>query len=251
MNSASEQHGLRNYSATGCGLFQADAALFLMEKVMGIRGQVGCAAYRGTASEHGVTLGLMNPAATLEECQAAAVKEFDLLSALSTDTNREKERDAVPGIVAQGLAELRPYGPPSHVQRRIEWQHPELPLPFVGYIDFMWEDHGIIVDMKSQLALSSKISNSHARQVALYAGSQGDNYDGRVTYCTPKKAATYRVENMRQHVEALVRIAKAIEAFLSVAPTAEELARIVVPNVDSFYYADPHMRQKAFEIFGV
>lgn len=249
------EHGslkwLKHYSASTCNLFQADPALFLMEKVMGIRGSVGCAAHRGSAAERGIELGLMNPEASLEECQAAAIKEYERLSALSTDPNRDKERDAVPGIVEQGLIELRPYGKPSHTQHKIEWQHPELPLPFIGYIDFMWEEHGIIVDLKTQLRLSSEIANNHARQVALYAGSQGDNYDGRVCYVTPKKAATYSVENMRQHVDALVKVAKAIDAFLSVAPTAEELARIVVPNVDSFYYSDPTTRQKAFEIFGI
>lgn len=251
MNSASARHGLKHYSASTCNLFQADPALFIMEKLMGIRGQVGCAAHRGSAAERGIEAGLLDMEKPLAECQEIAVKEFDRLSALSTDPNRDKERDAVPGIVEHGLAELRAYGKPSHTQHKIEWQHPDLPLPFIGFIDFMWEDHGIIVDLKSQLRLSSEIANNHARQVALYAGSMGDNYDGRVCYVTPKKAATYRVENMRQHVDALVRVAKAIDAFLSVAPTPEELARIVVPNVDSFYYNDPATRQKAFEIFGI
>lgn len=250
-DSASARYGLKHYSASTCNLFQADPALFVMEKLMGFRSSVGCAAHRGTAAELGVTIGLKDSAAALEDCQQAALKEFDRLSALSTDPNREKEREAVPGIVEQALNELRPYGPPSHVQQKIEWQHDDLPLPFVGYIDFMWQDHGIIVDLKTSLRLTSEIANNHARQVALYAGSQGDNYDGRVTYATPKKAATYRVENMRQHVDALVRVAKAIEAFLSVAPTAEELSRIVVPNVDSFYYNDRNTRQRAFEIYGI
>ena len=251
MTSASERHGLKHYSASSCNLFQADPALFVMEKLMGIRSPVGCAAHRGTAAEHGIALGLTKPEAPLEECKAAALLEFDRLSALSTDPNREKERDAVPGIVEQGIAELRPYGVPSHTQHKIEWKHPDLPLPFIGFIDFMWEDHGIVVDLKSQLRLSSEIANNHARQVALYCGSMGDNYDGRICYATPKKAATYRVENMRQHVDALVRVAQTIERFLAIAPTAEELAKVVVPNVDSFYYSDRATRQKAFEIFGI
>lgn len=242
---------LKHFSASTCNLFQAEPALFLMEKVMGVRGSVGCAAHRGSATERGIEAGLVDFEKPLAECQELAIKEFDRLAALSTDPNREKERDAVPGIVEHGLIELRPYGKPSHTQHKIEWRHPDLPLPFIGFIDFMWEDHGIIVDLKSQLRLTSEIANNHARQVALYAGAQGDNYDGRVTYVTPKKAATYRVENMRQHVDALVKVAKAIDAFLSVAPTAEELCRLVVPNVDSFYYSDPATRLKAFEIYGI
>ena len=251
MTSASERHGLKHYSASTCNLAQADMALFIMEKLMGVRGQVGCAAHRGSAAERGIEAGIMAPDMAVEECQQIALKEFDRLSALSTDPNRDKEREAVPGIVEQGLLELRPYGKPSHTQHKIEWKHPDLPLPFIGFIDFMWEDHGIIVDLKSQLRLSSEIANNHARQVALYCGATGDNIDGRVCYVTPKKAATYRVENMRQHVDALVKIAQTIERFLALAPTADELAKLVVPNVDSFYYSDRNTRQKAFEIFGI
>ena len=250
-NSACVRFGLKNFSATGCALAKNDMALFFMEKVMGIRGSVGCAAHRGSASEHGVAMGLQDHSVSVEACQDAALKEFDRLSALSTDPNRDKERAAVPGIVEHGLAELRQYGVPSHVQERIEWQHPDLPLPFVGYIDFQFADHKIVVDMKSQLRLSSEISGSHAAQVALYCKAQSEPYEGRVAYITNKKAAVYRVENPEQHVEALVKIAQKIEAFLSLAQTKEELIRVLIPSTDLFYYNDPATRQKAFEIFGI
>jgi len=250
-NSASARFGLKNYSATGCALAKNDMTLFVMEKIMGVRGNVGCAAHRGTASEHGVSMGLMDLSASLEACQEAALKEFDRLTALSGDPNREKERAAVPGIVEQGLIELRPYGVPTHTQEKIEWQHPDLPLPFVGYIDFKWSDHNIIVDMKSQLRLSSEISESHAAQVSLYCKAQGEPYEGRVAYITNKKAATYQVENMDQHVDRLVRIATKIEAFLSLFQTEEEMIRVLIPSTDLFYYNDPTTRQKAFEIFGI
>lgn len=251
MTSAFEKYGITHMSASKCNLAQADMALFYMQYVLGMKSSVGCAAYRGTAAEHGVSMGLLNLDAALDDCKAAAIAEFDKLSALSADPSREKERDAVPGIVEQALAELRPYGVPSHTQHKIEWKHPDVPIPFIGFIDFMWQDHGIIVDLKSQLRLSSEIANNHARQVALYCGATGDNMDGRVTYATPKKAATYQVENKRQHVEALVKIAKAVEKFLSVSDDPEELKAMLIPNVDSFYYSDGGTRQKAFEVFGI
>jgi hypothetical protein len=47
----------------------------------------------------------------VEDCQAAALAEFDRLAALSTDPNRTRERDAISGIVAAAFAELRQYGP--------------------------------------------------------------------------------------------------------------------------------------------
>jgi hypothetical protein len=249
MTSAAEKHGLQHWSVSTLNLAQADMALFLL-KLKGFRGSVGAAAHRGTASELGLVMGLMDPAAALADCQAAAVKEFDRLTALSGDPNREKERDAVPGIVEQALAELKPYGVPSHTQLKIEWKHPDLALPFVGYADLYYEQAGIVVDLKTQLRLASEISSQHARQVSLYCAAISDNLDGRVTYATPKKCATYQVENMREHVEALVKIAQRVERFLSISEDMDELCGMVIPNTDLFYY-DAATRQKAFEVFGI
>lgn len=242
-------HGKQWSSVSDCNLAEGGGMfLFIMEKILGIRGRVGCAAYRGTASEAGVTAGLQKLDMPIPECQELALKEYDRLSALSTDLNREKEREAVPGIVEQALEELRPYGAPSHVQKEIIWQHPDLPVPFKGYIDFMWEDHGIILDMKSQLRLSSEVSVQHARQVALYGAAISDNYDLRIAYCTPKKRAVYRVENAKQHLDALVSIAQRIDRFLALSPDPQELLKLCVPNTTSFYANDPDTRQKIFEL---
>lgn len=250
MTSASERHGLQHYSASSCNLFQADPALFIMEKLMGLRGQVGCAAYRGTSVERGIEAGIMDLEKPLAECQEIAVKEFDRLSALSTDPNREKEREAVPGIVEQGLIELRPYGKPSHTQHKIEWKHPDLPLPFIGYVDFFYEESGVVVDLKTQLRLSSEISVNHAKQVSLYCAAISDNLEGRISYVTPKKAATYRVENMREHLGALVKVAQTMERFLSVSDDPKVLAGLVAPNYDAFYWNDKRTRQSGYEIWG-
>jgi hypothetical protein len=245
------RHKRKHVSVSQCNLFQNDVWLYVVEQILGMRGKVGCAAFRGTAAEMGVTAGLMNIDAPLKDCQDIAIAEFDRLSALSGDPNREKEREAVPGIVEQGLLALRPYGPPSHTQLEISWQSPHLPIPFKGYIDFMWEDHGVILDMKSQLRLSSEISTAHARQVALYGAAISDNMDLRIGYFTPKKGAIYKVENARQHLDALVRIAQTIDRFLDLSDDPQELLGLVVPNVDSFYYNDPNTRQRAFELAGI
>lgn len=245
------RHKRTHVSVSQCNLFQADVWLYVFEQIMGNRSAPGCSAHRGTAAEAGVAMGLLNPDAALADCQAHALDEYDRLSALSRDPNREKEREAVPGIVEQGLEELRFYGCPSHVQLEIRWQHPDLPVPFKGFIDFMWEQHGLILDMKTQLRLASEISTSHARQLALYGAAVSDNYGLRVGYFTPKKRAVYQVENAKQHLDSLVRIARAIDRFLDISDDPNELLQLVVPNTSSFYFSDPITRQKAFEISGV
>jgi hypothetical protein len=41
----------------------------------------------------------------------------------------------------------------------------------VGYFDYEWQQHGIIVDLKTTEKLPSSIKIPHARQVALYASN--------------------------------------------------------------------------------
>ncbi|MFN7332695.1 MAG: hypothetical protein ACK5TB_02435, partial [bacterium] len=106
-------HGLEHLSATSLNLYAAAPALWVVEKLLRRRAPVGAAAHRGTAAEHGVARGLFDPALPVAECQAAALAEFDRLSALSADPNRAKEREAIPAIVELALAELRQYGVPT------------------------------------------------------------------------------------------------------------------------------------------
>lgn len=241
---------MKHLSASTLNLFQNAPGLFILEKLMGRRQPVGCAAHRGNAAEHGIIHGLNDLAASVEQCQEKALAEFDRLTALSGDPNREKERKAVPLMVAQGLAELRPYGTPSHYQQEVFWEHPELPLPMRGFVDLRWEEHGILTDIKTTMRVPSEISESHARQVASYGFALSDNIDLRLTYVSDKKAVTYKLENARQHLNAMVKIAQALERFLSISDHPMELAQYMAPSFDSFYWNDPAARQAGFEVWG-
>jgi hypothetical protein len=244
-----ERHGIEHLSPSACNLFIGSPAMFVMERLMKRKMPVGAAAHRGTAVEEGVVKGLQG----VPESDAikAAKDTFSALTALSGDPRRDKERDGIPDMVVQGLRELSPYGPPSSTQGKIEWKVEGLAVPMIGFYDVAWEDHGILLDIKTTHALPSKIKINHARQVALYAACLGDNIDARLCYITPKKSATYRLENVREHVQALEKIALTIQRFVSISADPAELASLVAPDIDSFYFADPLARQAAFEIWGL
>jgi hypothetical protein len=147
-------------------------------------------------------------------------------------------------MVKTGLEELRPYGIPSKTQGFVEWRPEGLRCPIVGYFDYEWEQHGVLVDLKTTEKLPSSIKIPHARQVALY--TQSDNIDARLTYCTPKKRATYRLENVREHRNALHQIALRVEKFLSLSDDPEFFKSITAPDYESFYWGGP-ARQIGFE----
>ena len=232
------------HSPSALNLFCAAPAMFVLEKILGHRQPVGSPAHRGTAVEDGVTHGLLYQDAPVQTCIDAALKKYDTISALSGDRRREDYRLTIPAMVTTALEELRPYGLPTRVQGFCEWRPDGLKYPVVGYFDYEWEHHGIIVDLKTTEKLPSSIKVPHARQVALYCRT--DNIDARLTYCTPKKKATYRLENIREHRNALHQIALRVERFLALSDDPEFFKSITAPDYESFYWGGP-ARQIGFE----
>jgi hypothetical protein len=238
---------LPRHSPSSLNLFCASPSMFVLERVIGHRQPVGVPAHRGTAIEAGIAAGLLDLDLPVAECVDVATSTYNRLSALSGDPRREIYGQSIKDMVTTGLEELRPYGKPSRTQGFVEWRPEGLQSPIVGYFDFEWADHGIIVDLKTTEKLPSQIKVPHARQVALYAAAISDNIDARLTYVTPKKRATYRLENVHQHRAALHRIALAVERFLSLSDDPEFFLTITAPDVESFYWTSPESRHLAFQ----
>lgn len=237
------------HSPSSLNLFASSPALFVLEKIIGIRQPGSAPMYRGTAIEDGVTHGLMNQDAPMSDCVAVALKKYDSITALSTDARREDYRATIPGMVESALAALRPYGVPTQCQGFIEWRPEGLKHPIVGYWDYHWADHNITIDLKTTEKLPSAVKVPHARQVSLYVTS--NNADARIAYITPKKQAVYRVENIDQHRKALHAMAIKCEAFLALSEDPAFFKSITLPDLESFYWSGPPMRQLAFEHWNI
>jgi hypothetical protein len=238
-----------HHSPSSLNLFAASPSMFVLERVIGLKQPVAVPAHRGVAIEDGVTLGLMNPDATLQDCINVAFAKYDVLTAMSTDERREKYRATIPDMVRQALVELRGYGVPSATQGYIEWQPTGLELPIVGYFDFHWERHNITTDLKTTARMPSEVKVNHARQISLYVSS--NNADPRVTYCTPKKCQTYSVENINEHRKALHQIALRVEKFLTLSDDPQFYLNITAPDLESFYWTSPAARQLAYQLWKI
>lgn len=232
------------HSPSALNLYAAAPAMFVAERILGYKRPADAKMKLGLAAEHGITIGLLDPAASLETCVKEAEKKYDIDTALMSDPRREDCREQIPAMVDLGLKELRPYGIPSSTQGFVEWKPEGLTLPIIGYYDLEWADHGILIDLKTTQKMPQGVKIDHARQVALYAS---DNTDARLTYVTPKKATTYRLENKREHREALRQIALRVERLLSLSDDPEFYTGIFVPDLTSFYWTSPAARHLAFE----
>ena len=249
MSNPFETYGLKHLSPSTCARFTSCPAMFVLEKVLGRRTAVGTAAHRGSAAEYGVALAL--DGADLKEAQEQANAKFDTLAALSGDPRRDKHRESVAGMVEQGYLALKQYGKPSSAQKLVTRDVEGLAVPIIGYYDFAWDDLGLIVDLKTTDAVPSNIRASHARQGAFYAACMGGNWSARICYASGKKSANAQIENQAAHLTAMDAIALTIQRFLSLSTDPQELAGLVVPDVESFYFSDPMARQAAFEVWGI
>lgn len=241
-------HGIQHLSPSSLNLWASAPALWVMKYLYRIKDAPGPAMARGTAAETGIAHALTTGAPP-SECVQKAEAQFDELTCTLfpvADSRRDKERASIAGMVEQGIEALKGYGPPVAMQRKIVHEVEGLP-PILGYLDFEWD--GIVVDCKTQMALAGSIRLSHARQLSFYV--HNTNAQARVMYITPKKSAVYAVENASDHFKSLVRIGQSIRQFLAVSPERAALAAMLSPDVESFYYSDPAVRQAAFEIFGV
>lgn len=243
-----EAHGIERLSPSSINLFCSSPALWVLERVLKRTVPAGAAMQRGIAVEDGIVAGLHDASLTPDACIAAALSRYRSLTALSPDPRRESEGELIAGMVTKGLEALKPYGPPSRVQNRIERRFEGLSVPVLGFSDAEWDDYGIVLDIKSVGRMPSAIKPAHARQVAFYTGS--DNLSGRVCYVTDKKKEVYQLENQKDHLDALHKIALTIQRFLSVSKDSHELVGIVAPDYDSFYFNHNQVRQNAFETWG-
>ena len=245
-------HGIEHLSPSSLAEFSSAQALFVLRRLLKKpTGTVGAAAHRGTAVEAGVAAGLKDPNASLRQCVEVAVDTFKLLTAISTDTRKDKELDALPGFVEQGLQALRPYGQPTSTQGLCELRVDGLAVPIIGYYDFLFPG-GILVDLKTTHALPSTITAAHARQVALYASVLGPDIKPCLAYVSSKKSGLLGLQNVQEHVKALTNMALQVQRFLELSDDPVVLSRLCAPpDVDSFYFNSPEARQSAFEVFGI
>jgi len=258
MSGGFSRYGIAHLSASSLNLWATEPAVWAMERLLGHRSPASALMARGKAVEDGVHTGLLNPALPLDTCVARALTVFDREMALTPDAKRESERAAIPGYVEHGLAELRQYGAPTGYQERIEIRLDDVPIPVIGFIDWRFDQHGMVVDLKTSERLPSAIPLSHSRQGAVYAKAHG-NYAMRFAYVKPVAAkkdgrAVVVFEQDRGDVErqliALRQIALRLERFLALSTDPSELCGLLVPDYERFHWNNPVTRAHGASVYG-
>ena len=120
-------------------------------------------------------------------------------------------------------------------QEKIEIQLDELPIPIIGYIDFVFDD--VVVDLKTTARMPSKATESNKRQMAIYKMHYKDK-KSEVFYATPKDFKVFKLDNLEIYQEQIKQIALGIMKFLSISDDKEELASMVLPDADDWKWSE-------------
>ena len=250
--------GIEHLSPSSLNLYAAEPALWVLEKLLRLKHGSSATMARGKAVETGVHMALMQPSLSIEASIAHAEREYDREMALVPDPNREDERKGIAGYVRHAAEELRQYGVPSAYQDKISIPLEGIPVPVIGFIDWRFDQHGLIVDLKTSERLPGGISDPHGRQGAVYATAHG-NYGMRFCYAKPtpgkkdgRAIAVYEMssDDRTRHLNALHQIAQRMHRFLSLSRDPKELAGLVCPNYESFYWSNPETRANGLKTYG-
>lgn len=247
-----ETHGIRHSSVSQINTWEANPALWVAEKLLGKKRSASPAMWRGIAVENAV-VDCVTETRDLPDAINAALEFYDDKITLA-DEKSEKERAAIDPMTRLAVDELKAFGKPDFSvageQEKVEvicsgdgWK-----LPIIGYLDLVYPEHGLVVDLKTTFRLPSSMTVGHRRQRCLYDRCTG-NQSVKFLYVTPKKFGWLEDGDVDEELAAIKAHLNRLERFLSISDDPEYLASIVPVDPSHFYWGDCIDMRK--EVFGL
>lgn len=214
------------------------------------------AALAGTLAEEAV-VNVLGNGWTQEAASCAALASYNKVIAFGASGVDRKRGDAIDGMINIALSELKRYGEPDMTgeliygkkQKKIEllckgagWE-----LPVIGYLDFYFPQHGLVIDLKTTMRLPSEMSDEHLRQGCVYRAAMG-NAAVKFLYVSGKDKRIHDIPEPTNALSEVKAILTRQERFLQLGD-AETLRSVVPVNAGSYYWAgDSALRR---EIYGI
>lgn len=232
-----EKHGIKHLSASSINLWTNAPDVWVASYLFKKRGSMSAPAMRGICTEDAVSAfltGEMQKEAALEK----ALAKFDKMFFLA-DEKISKERAMIEPCMELTLQDLEQYGKPEfpeegQVKISITAKTPDFEIPVIGYLDFVFPDHGVVIDLKTTGRIPSTMSAEHQLQRAIYQQARG-NQIVKFLYVSSKKTSLLEDGDPTEILAiAKKRIAR-LEKFLR-SGSADEIKDIIPVNPNSFYW---------------
>ena len=238
-------------SASKIALYKNDVPSFICRYGLGLRQEPTPAMVRGTVCERALVK-VLTESHTLDEAIKEAWSEFNgRVRDYKESDEHMKQLEAIDGIINQGYEALKDYGKPyfeEGQQEKIEFDLEcgkyDWTAPMIGYLDLVYPDQGLGIDLKTTLRCPSVMSWSHALQWAIYKTAKS-NYEVKFLYTTPKKSAFLEYDGTATAVidEAKELINKMNFFCFTLSPSQ---AKQCIPTGDNFYWNNNKLK----EIYG-
>ena len=143
---------------------------------------------------------------------------------------------------------------PLAIERKIEAFLGDVPIPFVGYLDFEYKNH--VRDLKTGGRKVRTPSNDHQRQAAIYR--EVTNKAVFFDYVTPTEASPHQEIEMSvcepyhnvPYIDHVLQIAKQMETYLSFSNDIFEVFAQKMPYFDHMYLWSEANKKAASQLLG-
>jgi hypothetical protein len=242
--------GIDHLSASSLNLWINAPDVWVAKYLLRAKFQFSAAAERGKSVESAVAAILSGTPE--QEAIDAALATFDRWHPFP-DEKTTRERDLVAPMTRIAVAELVQFGRPDFPESgqhrvSITAQFGDWSIPVIGYLDLVFPDHGLVIDLKTTTRVPSVMSAEHQLQRAIYAATQG-NSAVRFLYVSDKKAAMLEDGDPAEILARAKAQISRLGAFLSRCGDAETARQIVPVTPSSFHWTGAG--QLLSEIYGL
>lgn len=250
MNKATDgfsKHGIDHLSASNINLWSNAPDVWVMQYLFGIRTPMGPAPWRGICVEDAVVEVLCG--GKLTEALDRAHEKFNSRFMIADD-NTSREAARINPMVEIAVEELKQYGKPEFPEDgrqekiSITAKGEDWAIPVIGYLDLVFPNHGVVIDLKTTGRIPSTMSAEHQLQRCIYAKAKG-NMAVKFLYVSDKKSALLEDGDVNDLLsQSKVQITR-MERFLRTLD--KEQAKAIVPmQPSSFYWKGSEDLRKEF-----
>jgi len=232
-----EKHNIKHLSASSINLWTNAPDVWVAQYLFGKRGPMSAAAMRGICTEDAVVAvltGQLQKAGALDQ----ALEKFDKFFPIG-DEKTTKERAMIEPCMELALGELEQYGQPEFPEEgqekiSITAKTDDYEIPVIGFLDLVFPEHGLVIDLKTTGRMPSTMSAEHQLQRAIYQKARG-NQAVKFLYVSPKKTSLLEDGDPTELLrKAKVQISR-MEKFLR-AGNAQDIRDVIPVNPNTFYW---------------
>jgi len=250
-----ERHNIKHSSPSALNMWSSCPAAWAARYLFDKQFKFGIAPQIGILVEE-VCANVLTKTMELEAALKLAHDKFNRNNALNTSAKDLSRIKDIESMSVLALEKLEEFGEPEFInqitgrkQQKIElmcngagWK-----LPVIGYLDFVYPKHGLVVDLKTTLRMPTNMSDEHKRQAAIYGKAAGNRHV-RFLYVTPKKAQFHDLEGGDEILQSVKVILNRQEKMLALHD-AETLRQILPVNLQSFFWnGSEHIAKELYSV---